>query len=108
MKSPQLLTNKKIETLYHILKIKSDSSSKQIKKAFHKLCLKFHPDRNKKSHNHNKFIRIQKAYYILKDPKVRVEYDQFLQRLYFKAKETLKSCFMEYNYMIQKKYVYGL
>ncbi|XP_037551591.1 dnaJ homolog subfamily B member 9 [Nematolebias whitei] len=62
---------------YDILGVSRDATERQIKKAFHKLALKFHPDRNKDPNAEAKFREIAEAYETLSDDKRRREYDQF-------------------------------
>ncbi|CAL8338049.1 unnamed protein product [Arctogadus glacialis] len=61
---------------YHILGLPRDASERQIKKAFHKLAMKYHPDRNKSPDAESKFRDIAEAYETLSDDKRRREYDQ--------------------------------
>ncbi|XP_042259473.1 dnaJ homolog subfamily B member 9-like [Thunnus albacares] len=61
---------------YDILGVPKDASERQIKKAFHKLALKYHPDRNKGPDAEAKFREIAEAYETLSDDKRRREYDQ--------------------------------
>ncbi|CAJ1359312.1 unnamed protein product [Effrenium voratum] len=53
---------------YAILDVSSSSSSSQIKKAFHKLSLKYHPDKNPEASAAEKFMLAKKAYDALTDP----------------------------------------
>ncbi|XP_062300014.1 dnaJ homolog subfamily B member 9-like [Scomber scombrus] len=62
---------------YDILGVPKDATDRQIKKAFHKLALKYHPDRNKGPDAEVKFREIAEAYETLSDDKRRREYDQF-------------------------------
>ncbi|XP_014008401.1 dnaJ homolog subfamily B member 9 [Salmo salar] len=62
---------------YDILGVPKDASQRQIKKAFHKLAMKYHPDRNKSPDAEAKFREIAEAYETLSDDKRRREYDQF-------------------------------
>ncbi|XP_020775692.1 dnaJ homolog subfamily B member 9-like [Boleophthalmus pectinirostris] len=62
---------------YDILGVPKDATERQIKKAFHKLALKYHPDRNKGPDAEAKFREIAEAYETLSDDKRRREYDQF-------------------------------
>ncbi|KAM9496476.1 dnaJ homolog subfamily B member 9 [Clarias gariepinus] len=61
---------------YEILGVPKDASERQIKKAFHKLAMKYHPDKNKSPDAEAKFREIAEAYETLSDTKRRQEYDQ--------------------------------
>ncbi|MDW3612344.1 MAG: DnaJ domain-containing protein [Nitrososphaeraceae archaeon] len=61
---------------YKILGVTKDSNQIQIRKAFRKLALQYHPDKNKNSEeSKQKFMEIVKAYEILSDEKSRERYD---------------------------------
>lgn len=61
---------------YKILGVTKDSTQIQIRKAFRKLALQYHPDKNKNSEeSKQKFMEIVKAYEILSDEKARERYD---------------------------------
>jgi len=61
---------------YQILNITSTASPEEIKKAFRKLALKYHPDKNKGGlFTREKFSEIQEAYLVLKDKIKRAAYD---------------------------------
>ena len=62
---------------YDILEIPKGSSEEEIKKAFRKLALKYHPDRNKASGAEGKFKEINEAYQVLSDTEKRQIYDKF-------------------------------
>ena len=63
---------------YELLGVKKDASESEIKKAYRKLAMKYHPDRNPDDKTaEEKFKDIQKAYAILSDAKKRSAYDQF-------------------------------
>ena len=60
---------------YKILGVTKDSNQIQIRKAFRKLALQYHPDKNKNSEeSKQKFMEIVKAYEILSDEKTRKRY----------------------------------
>lgn len=60
---------------YQRLGISRNASKEEIKKAFRKLALEFHPDKNKRPDAHEKFIAINEAYMILYDDEARQKYD---------------------------------
>ncbi len=64
---------------YGILGVPRNSSDAEIKKAYRKLAMQYHPDRNpgKEKWANEKFKEINEAYGILGDPKKRKRYDQF-------------------------------
>ena len=62
---------------YEVLGVNKTASAAEIKSAYRKLALKFHPDRNKESGAEDKFKEINEAYQILSDPKKKQTYDQF-------------------------------
>ncbi|KAI3676286.1 hypothetical protein L1987_85891 [Smallanthus sonchifolius] len=62
---------------YKILGVEKDASPRQIQKAFHKLSLQYHPDKNKNKGAQEKFAEINNAYEILSDEVKRKNYDMF-------------------------------
>lgn len=62
---------------YKLLDIKDNASKHDIKRAYHKFALKYHPDKNKASDAEEKFRAIKEAYQILKDDQKRELYDRF-------------------------------
>ena len=62
---------------YEILGISKNANDEQIKSAFRKKALEFHPDRNKAEDAEQKFKEINEAYQILSDSEKRSKYDQF-------------------------------
>ena len=63
---------------YEILSIQKSSDGSTIKKAYRKLALEFHPDRNPDNPDaENKFKEASEAYEVLSDPKKKQLYDQY-------------------------------
>lgn len=63
---------------YELLGVSRDASQDEIKKAYRKLAMEHHPDRNKDcKESEQKFKEISEAYEILKDPQKRGAYDQY-------------------------------
>ncbi|MFH1218236.1 MAG: molecular chaperone DnaJ [Candidatus Peregrinibacteria bacterium] len=64
--------------LYEILGVPKTANDKEIKAAYRKLAMKYHPDKNKSDKDaEKKFGEINVAYEILSDAKKRKQYDQF-------------------------------
>ena len=61
---------------YDILQISFSATPKQIKKAYYKLCLQWHPDKNKSKDAEEKFKEVKKAYETLSDPVLKSNYDK--------------------------------
>ena len=63
---------------YEVLGVVQSASSEEIKKAYRKLALKHHPDRNKGDKAaETKFKEASEAYHVLSDKERRTNYDQF-------------------------------
>ncbi|KAG8012787.1 Dynamin-1-like protein [Nibea albiflora] len=73
---------------YDILGVPRDATERQIKKAFHKLAMTYHPDKNKSPDAEGKFREIAEAYETLSDETRRREYDQFSDTSAFFTGET--------------------
>lgn len=63
---------------YEVLGVAKDASDADIKKAYHKLVMKYHPDKNPGDKSaEEKFKEVNNAFDILKDPQKRAAYDRF-------------------------------
>lgn len=62
---------------YEVLGVDKNASEQDIKKAFRKLAMMYHPDRNKAKDAEAKFKEINEAYSVLSDKQKRATYDQF-------------------------------
>ena len=62
---------------YDILGVGKGIGEEDIRKAFRKKAMEFHPDRNKNADAEEKFKEINEAYQVLSDPNKRAQYDQF-------------------------------
>lgn len=63
--------------LYQILGVSKNASAAELKSAYRKLALQFHPDKNKSKEAESKFKEINEAYEVLSDPKKKEAYDRF-------------------------------
>ena len=64
--------------LYEVLGLQKGADEKEIKSAFRKLAIKYHPDKNPGDKEaEEKFKEINEAYQVLSDPQKKAQYDQF-------------------------------
>ena len=62
---------------YNILGVDKGATDDQIKKAYRKLAMKWHPDKNSESEAESKFKEISEAYEVLSDPNKKSNYDNY-------------------------------
>jgi len=66
------------EDYYEMFGIPKDADDRTIRKAFKKLAMQKHPDKNKDNPAaHDEFVKINRAYEVLKDEELRKKYDQY-------------------------------
>ncbi|MBP5485508.1 MAG: molecular chaperone DnaJ [Alphaproteobacteria bacterium] len=74
----EIWTVKMNKNPYEVLGVARDASDADIKKAYHKLVMKYHPDKNPGDKTaEEKFKEVNNAFDILKDPQKRAAYDRF-------------------------------
>ena len=67
-----------MKNLYDVLEVSKNASSDEIKKAFRKLAIKYHPDKNPNDKvAEEKFKEINAAYAIIGDEEKRRQYDTY-------------------------------
>ena len=62
---------------YQILSVPRSANENEIKKAYKKLALKLHPDKNPSQIAKSAFLKVSKAFEVLSDPIKRRQFDQF-------------------------------
>ena len=62
---------------YEVLGVDKNADEKEIKKAYRKLAMKYHPDVSEEEGSEEKFKEISEAYAVLSDSEKRQRYDQF-------------------------------
>lgn len=63
--------------LYKVLGVSKSATADELKKAYRKLAIEYHPDKNKSKEAEEKFKEINQAYEVLGNPQKRQQYDQF-------------------------------
>jgi molecular chaperone DnaJ len=62
---------------YEVLGVSKEAGEKDIKSAYRKLAMKYHPDKSDATDAEERFKEISEAYAVLSDPDKRRQYDQF-------------------------------
>lgn len=62
---------------YKVLGVSKTATPEEIKKAYRKLAVEYHPDKNKSKEAEAKFKEINQAYEVLSNPQKRQQYEQF-------------------------------
>jgi DnaJ-class molecular chaperone len=84
-----------MKNYYKILNIQKTTANEDIKKAYRQAALFWHPDKNKSTDAHDKFIELNEAYNILIDTEKRKIYDHIYDT-FFNNKQDI-SIFKETN-----------
>ena len=64
---------------YDVLEVPRNGTEEDIRKAFRKKAMEYHPDRNRNADAEEKFKEINEAYQVLSDQTKRAQYDRFGQ-----------------------------
>jgi DnaJ-class molecular chaperone len=68
---------------YNILGVSNESDSNEIKKAYRKLSLQYHPDRNSQEEAKTKILEINAAYEMIGNPESKRQYDSQMNHPFF-------------------------
>lgn len=96
--------------LYEELEITKESTQEEIKKAYKKLAMRWHPDKNQHDPSATeKFQRISHAYSILSDPKKKAYYDKYgkLDEDNFNFEEFMKNVNFDFIYDMFDERMFG-
>lgn len=87
------------EDYYQVLGVDKKASAEEIKKAYRKLAVKWHPDKNptNKAASEEKFKKISEAYAVLSDEKKREQYDQFGSADQFRQQYSQEDIFRDFD-----------
>jgi molecular chaperone DnaJ len=66
-----------VRDLYDVLGVPRDASEDELKKAYRRLAMQYHPDRNKAAEAEAQFKEVAEAYEVLRDPQKRAAYDRY-------------------------------
>ncbi|RUO80421.1 molecular chaperone DnaJ [Idiomarina tyrosinivorans] len=76
------------QNFYEVLGVSKDANEREIKKAYKRMAMKYHPDRTKGDKElESKFKEIKAAYEVLSDPQKRQMYDQYGHEAFQQARQ---------------------
>lgn len=84
---------------YEILGVSRNATKEEIKDAYRRLAMQYHPDRNKSPDAEEKFKEISEAYAVLSDDEKRAQYDQWGQAE-FAERYTVSDIFRDFDFDI--------
>ena len=85
------------EDYYQVLGVEKKATADEIKKAYRKLALKWHPDKNPNKGAEEKFKKISEAYAVLSDTEKRQQYDQFGSADQYRQQYTQEDIFRNFD-----------
>lgn len=65
-----------VKDYYEVLGVSRSANPEELKRAYRKKAMEFHPDRNKDAHAEERFKEVNQAYEVLSDPQKKQTYDQ--------------------------------
>ncbi|ACF07189.1 chaperone protein DnaJ [Metamycoplasma arthritidis] len=71
------MSDKQKRDYYEVLGVSKNATEKEIKSAYRKLAMQYHPDRNKEQGAEEKFKEATEAYEVLSDAEKRAKYDKY-------------------------------
>jgi len=66
-----------VRDFYDVLGVPRDASEDELKKAYRRMAMQYHPDRNKEPEAEAQFKEVAEAYEALRDPQKRAAYDRY-------------------------------